>query len=308
VACLVAALTTLCPGAKAESISLPELNAIHVIGIFSKLGDEAEIKKVGFTVFGNRHTKLNIADWQINKLVTTEAANALSGQFQVKIPAFDTPVRKDDKESIFHNLIGPGESPFLAMPQSGLDAYLVFVPSSEDFPYPSNQSVEGLGMVHDPRSSSDQPGTHPAEFDGTIFAQRHPTAAVVYAIYNIFLVDAKSGRVIALQQAEIPTRYHQTLGQMLWYGVPYSPIRYPHPHEYVASGIWADTAEDLTEPQQQAMKTKLTSLIKSSVGYSLSLMGLTSVQVDNGQTSAQPGVNVPASAPASPPTGATPPG
>jgi hypothetical protein len=280
----VAAMTLLLlgSGAAAARVAPSELAALHVIGVVSRLGEEAEIKKVGFTAFSNKSTALRIADWRMDALVTSEAASALSSQFILKISPNDSSMIKDVKRELLHRL-GPWDRRFVAMPESGLDAYLVFLPASLDFPYPSNQSVEGLGMLHDPHASSDKPGDQPEQFDGTAFAPSRPTAAIVYAVYDIYLVEAKSGRIIAVQEAEIPTRYHQTLAQRLWNGTPYAPIHYPHPHDYVASGIWSDTADALTDAQKQAMRDSLTSLIKTSVAYSLGLMGLTA-----GQTGAPP--------------------
>lgn len=189
----------------------------------------------------------------------------------------------------FHNfLFGPGESPFAAIPDSGLDAYLVFLPSSLAFPYPSNQSVQGLGMTHAPHMGSDAPGTRPGQFDGTIFASNNRTAAVVYAIYNIFLVDAKTGRVMAMHEGQIPKRYHQTFAQMLWYGAPASPVRYPHPHEYVPDGLWSNTADTLTDAQKQILRDKLTSLFKASIPYSLTEMGLAETSASGASPTATP--------------------
>jgi hypothetical protein len=252
------------------------LDSIHILGVFSQFGDQAEIKKVGVTVFGNKLTYLPIADWNINELVITEVDHALAGRYIIQVAPLGMSIYKADKKPDLRGFFKPRESPFLALP--GLDAYLVFQPATEAFPYPSNQSVSGLGMLHDHRANSDIPGTEPTSAFG--FDLRTHKSGVVYAIYDIYLVDAKSGDIIALQEAMIPTQYKQTLGQVFLYGQPYEPVRYPHPHQFVHDDIWSDTADALTDTQKKMFRDILTDLIKQSVSYSLGAMGLTDTRRD----------------------------
>jgi hypothetical protein len=271
-ACLLVAVTALGGKARAETPPL-DYAAIHVIGVVSQLDDEANIQKTGSTIFGDRLTKLPIADWRMNELVAGEVVKALADRFTIKVLSPGAPVLKHGDESPLQRLFRGEADPFVAMPESGVDAYLAFLPGFQALPYPAAEQVEGLGMVHDPRASSDAPGAQPGQFDGTAFGG-HPGSAVVFAVYDIYLVDAKTGHVLAVQRSETPVRYHQTLAQVLLNGATFEPVPFPRPHEYVPTGLWSNNGESLTDVQKAELREKLSALLKQSVSYSIAEMGL----------------------------------
>jgi len=272
-ACLLVAVTALGGTARAGTSPSFDYGGIHIIGVVSQLDDEADLEKTGAMIIGDHLAKLPIADWRLNALVETEVSNALSDRFTIKVLSPPGSVLKHPKDNPLQRLMRFEKDPFIALPDSGVDAYIAVLPGFEALPYPNKEVVEGLGMVHDPRAGPEAPDAPQAEFEGTIFAG-HRTSAVVYAVYDLYLVDAKTGHVIAAQRSELPPPEKPPPESTLFRMAPFEPVQYPRPHEYVPAGLWADTPESLTAPQKAELREKLSALLKQSVSYSIAEMGL----------------------------------
>jgi hypothetical protein len=235
----------------------PDLANVHSIGVISAVGDRAEITYIGALVFMNRLTYLPISDWRLDDLAAAEAGKALSDRFAVKPISADPAIFANVHESLFKSEAKSLEGAMHLLPPSDVDAYLVILPTTEPLPYPSNQSISGAGVYRT------WPGVGGADF------QLHVGEAIVHLTYVVYLVDAKTGHVIAGHLGVAPGKEKRSLtAKLLLVGTLFSPHRYTH------DASWPTTATALTTAQTATLRDALIDLIKSSVGYTVGQMSL----------------------------------
>jgi len=236
---------------------LPGLATIHSIGVISALGDRAEIDYVGAMVFGNRLTYLPISDWRLDELAGVEAAKVLADRFSVKQISADPPMFANVHASMFKSEAKSLGEAMRPLTPSDVDAYLVILPTTEPLPYPSNQSISGIGVYRQ------WPGIGGADFS------LHTGEAIVHLTYVVYLMDAKTGRTIGGRPGATPATEKQSLTAKLLLVRPLSS-----PHAYTRDDSWPTTATALTEAQTATLHDDLVDLVKTSVGYTVGQMGL----------------------------------
>jgi hypothetical protein len=240
---------------------------IHVIGVISSLGPQAEIKNIGATVFGNKLTHLPIADWGLDDLAVGEMEAELGARFTVRSTPIDLSSLRSVHADLFRSQGKYLEEALRALPPSDVDAYLVLLPDDESLPYPSNQWIFGAGAYRQKRGE----GHHIGE-------------GVVYLVYNIYLINAKTDRIMIEQRAGPVFDEKPSISDEL--------VLLPHalfcPHFYTDDADWPETAEQLTDGQKQTLRYDLTELIKDSLPQVLAKMKLTDDASSKADTDAEP--------------------
>ena len=129
--------------------SARDLPPIKTVGIVSDVGDKIRLQHIGFMVFSNKLTVGEFPDWQMDAHIKSAIESALKDRYEFR--AVDFP-----KGGIAPDLGGfqfSGPSPEKNMrehakPADGqpVDAYVVVWPHRREV-YPTNQQVEGLGLL-----------------------------------------------------------------------------------------------------------------------------------------------------------------
>ncbi len=231
----------------------PSLSNIHVIGVTSSLGTQAEIKTIGITAFGNKLTYLPIVDWGLDDLAVREIEGALGARFTVKSTPIDPSLLARVHSSLFKSQAKSLEEAMHAAPPNDVDAYLVLLPDEQFLPYPSNQSIFGAGAY---RQNWGQ-GHHTGE-------------GIVYLAYSLYLIDAKTGRTMMGQTAGPIFEEKRSFSDELLV-MPHSLLC---PHFYTNDADWPETAEQLSDGQKQTLRYDLASLIIGSLPQILGKMKL----------------------------------
>jgi len=231
---------------------------VHSIGISSNLGDVAEITHIGATAFGNKWSQLSISDWQLNALVVEQATQALEKEFTVRATPLDSNLIAQAKKGLFKSDEGALSDVVRDLPPSDLDAYLIFLPTDEKFAYSSNSFLSGLGVFWRwPGFAGADPASHRGE-------------AIIYIGYSIYLVDAKTHRVLDVILGRSLDEEKLSLADRLLTNA--HPIYSPHLHTGLTD--WPTTADALTDDQKAELKADLILLIKQSVAHTLAAEGL----------------------------------
>ena len=127
-----------------------ERPSIKSVGIISDLGDMIHVQHIGFMAFSNSLVDVDLSDWQIDNFITADLEAALKDHYDLHGVSFDKGSIRPDLEGLFWT--GPSPRKNVrdhASPADGqpIDAYLVVWPFKRDLAYPSNQHVEGLGLL-----------------------------------------------------------------------------------------------------------------------------------------------------------------
>lgn len=252
---LIALIATVSARTAAARAARPaDLAAIHTMGVVSNLGDEAEIKVIGVTVFGNRLSRLSIADWGLNDLATARVVKHLSGRFAVKpVVAGDAGLANVHDSAFKSEGAALGEA-IRALPPSDIDAYLVIQPESETLAYPSNQAVSGVGLYG------------PIRRGGVFDTSPHPM--MVHVIFAAYVLEAKSGRLIARAFGETASSDRPP-------GFSLAMDSYhPYPHAEIAEGGWSAKDGSPGEADLAALRDACVGLLEDSLDYTLDKIGL----------------------------------
>ena len=188
---------------------------------------------------------LEIENWNLDQLASTEAANAIGSSAKVirpKYEIFGEVFDLMDKERMFGFYEGDKIDKIVGAklkesPSGNFDTYLVLVPYSRD------QYVRGLGAWHEQSLILKNPSE-------------------THATYEAVLIDASTGGVIASRVAEMEE--------------PGRPGHHQPPSVNQDQGDWADTVNSMSDAQKQKLHEVLTSLIKASVPYTLRKLGFAS--------------------------------
>jgi hypothetical protein len=127
------------------------LAAIRTIGVVSALGDQLQLKTIGFTVFGNDVNTMPIDSWRIDERVVAQAAAVLAPRFEATRAAYRPGAFTPDNVAIGEPKLFSGrrtvaEALRQELGARGLDAYLVVLPDAAQFGL-TNQQTSGLGIV-----------------------------------------------------------------------------------------------------------------------------------------------------------------
>jgi len=237
---LLIGLSSLLAGVESPTLAATPFRAetVHVVGVYSRPLDSIEVKSLGVFALGDSSIQVNGAEWGIDQVVEAEAESALSGSFVLKPTDLNPVALADVHDSLFGGVAPSLGKAVRALPPAGIDAYLIFLPDVEVLQYPLNgRSRVGLGVIKG-------------------FARRDLPAAI-HLNYTVYLVDAKTGEVIAQEQGT-----HDKHGQFMSSYVPMELTDTSWP------GKWADA----TDEQRSALQAKLMSMFKDSLGYTLRKM------------------------------------
>jgi len=238
----------------------PALADVHTLGVSSDLGDVAEVKRSGPTIFNYKITQLPIADWALNDLAVRQVEAALAGRYTVR------PTQIDDKRFQWTAGNWNIRQAVQALPPADVDAYLILLPTNEFLPYPSKMYFWGPG-VFSGRTNVMYSPNWPNHGD-----------AVVHMTYSIYLVRAKTGEIIAQSDGKfLSTEKGPSLGAAMLMGAP-QPI--VGPHLDTGDNTWPMTADALSEAQKQVVRHDLETLIQASIPYTLADMGLAAPRAD----------------------------
>ena len=133
-----ALLLSACAGMGA--VPSEKVQGIKRVGIISAIGDQFEIRKIGFMVFGNDLVSVPI-EWGIDDLVIARARALLSRRFEVRPITY--------QRSVFASLSGDralSDALRASASAQGVDAYVVVTKAVSQFGT-SNQYVAGIGVV-----------------------------------------------------------------------------------------------------------------------------------------------------------------
>jgi hypothetical protein len=144
-------------------VPIEKAQGIRRIGIISAVGDKFDVRKIGFTVFGNDLATVPVA-WGIDDLIISRARAILSKRFEVRPVSY--------QRAAFANSRGWGQSLADTVRSSasseGVDAYVVIMGNVSQYGS-SNQYLAGLGVVT----------------AGVIGSE-----SIVHALYSVTVIDA----------------------------------------------------------------------------------------------------------------------
>ena len=156
---------------------------IRTIGIAAALGDEFSFVSYGMTIMSNDRRKTFVPEWHWDRLALQKMQTGLSGKFSVSTV-------ETDKESLLRVAKTPYETlaqqAFTAItkPMQPPDAYLVILRGNER-DLSGSRTVDGIGAFREDR------------------VIRYVPQYAVYAIFDLLLIDAKSGRLLAASEGRI---------------------------------------------------------------------------------------------------------
>lgn len=127
-----------------------DLPPIKTVGIVSDLGDKIRLQHIGFMVFSNKLTEGEFPDWRMDAHIAGVLEAGLKERFELRAVDFPKGKIAPDLEdiSLFEGSSPEDNMRANAKPANGEppDAYLVVWPSRRQV-YPTNQFVEGLGLL-----------------------------------------------------------------------------------------------------------------------------------------------------------------
>jgi hypothetical protein len=134
----------------ASAVAARDLPPIKTVGVVSDVGDKIRLQHIGFMVFSNKLTPVDVPEWGMDAHITGVIESALRERFA--IAAVDFPRGEIAPDLGGFALFG-GPSPkdnmrAKAKPAGAepIDAYIVVWPNRRNV-YPTNQQVEGIGLL-----------------------------------------------------------------------------------------------------------------------------------------------------------------
>ncbi len=121
---------------------------IKTVGIVADVGDKVALQHIGFMVFSNARNVQDVPDWAIDAHIAASLSEGLKGRYELR--PVDYP-RGEIAPELGRFLDDPDPEDNMrakARPKDGepIDAYLVVWPSRSEL-YPTNQMVEGIGLL-----------------------------------------------------------------------------------------------------------------------------------------------------------------
>jgi len=243
------------PSSVWAAVATDKFAGIHKIGVSSNLGDQAEILRIGATVFGNSQTFLPISDWNLDAVASDEIIQSLKGRYDVTSTPFTESDIAKIKVSFFSGI--SFKDAVLAQPPRNLDAYLI-LRATKGLVNPAGYlTISGLGTV---RQWSGIGGPD---------REHHFGEDIVHFTYAAYLVNAKTGEMIAAGVGWAPKEKRTFADALLIVPSPMSS-----PHTYTGDASWPMTAGELTDVQKKVLHDDLVGLIKTSLPDTLKNMGL----------------------------------
>ncbi len=212
---------------------------------------------IGATAFGNQWSQFPISDWHLNELVVQQAIKALEKNFTVRATPIDPELIAKDKKGFLKSDESAVSDVVRDLPPSDVDAYMIFLPYNEQTNSSYNMA-SGFGVFWRwPGFSGYDPASHRGE-------------AIIYASYAIYIIDAKTHRVLDFILDRPIIEEKVSLADSLLTNA--RPLHMPHVHTGLTE--WPTTAQALTDDQKAELKTDLSALIVQSVGHTLAAAGL----------------------------------
>ena len=223
------------------------VNDFKTIYVGSMIGDQAEMDSLGITVFNNKSSSIVVTDTPPSKLVVLAAREYLSGKHQTvefKPPAIWA---KKLKISGFNTVPGSLSADIVELPDPKPDAYLVFA-SDPRYVDNAHQTLGDLGVYSSPNGYK---------------------LYLAYVNFTVFLIDAKSGRIVKYEEGRISKPGGLQLDDRLL-GMKVA-VRWPETP--ILSSNWPKTLDGLNDDQRLELGNDVRKLIAESVPFTLHLMG-----------------------------------
>jgi hypothetical protein len=132
-----------------NSAPAKDLPPIKTVGIVSDVGDKMHFQHIGFMVFSNAHTAIDVPDWKTDAYITGLIEAALKDRYTLSVVDFSRGAIAPDLEPSLFSSPSPEDNVRAnAKPANGqpIDAYVVVWPRRNEV-YPTNQQVEGIGIL-----------------------------------------------------------------------------------------------------------------------------------------------------------------
>lgn len=233
-----------CALVKSQTVTQEKLANVKSIGIISALGDEVQFRdaKVSKLLFGGS-ISVEPAGWDVDSHVIQHVAEQVSGSFQVVPVTYDKQAFAPKKLALIATNPPDVKGAVRALPPNpALDAYLVITKLVRENPY--HLPVEMLGVER-----------------GDVWEQ-------VYARFEIYLVDARTGDWIGFHHSELDCADIQpksvdrtpTRVRAKWLG----DLAYKYP----------SLASEYTPAQKAELKAELMGLLDRGLNHTLEQMYL----------------------------------
>jgi hypothetical protein len=162
------------------SASTADYQKIHTVAVISALGAHMTLRNYHFV--GPKDHELDIADWQIDDDIVARIKQYLGGRFEFKSVAYDRAALAAIPNGKWDGLDSKFPAFLRSLPSDSVDAYIVVRPDLGT----QAPGVEGLGLEN-----------------GGAFGDMTP---VVWANYEIDIVDARTAKVIASAYSQLRLR------------------------------------------------------------------------------------------------------
>ncbi|WP_374467988.1 hypothetical protein [Ferrovibrio sp.] len=186
----LAATAILVAGCITTRVPPEKLEGIKTVAVVTDFDDEIHQFFYGLLAFDTEHFTANVSDWNTNDYVFTKLGEHLGTRYRiVRGGKIDRSAYQINKWT--DNAADRGEKSFATIRDKNpeADAYLLFIPDTKvNIAATVSWPVDSLGLM---RAS---------------LAMRMPWAKyhqyAVYAAYDLFLIDARSGKLIAFRSGE----------------------------------------------------------------------------------------------------------
>ena len=234
-----------------------DLADIHRIALVAPVLDKVIVQRMGLgaSLFGRGYSETLVPDWKLADVALEAARGAVGGRFTMSRADFGAsdpfaaadPQPADDASRLLERTVR-------AMPDHPeVDAYLVLWPSEEPFPGTST-FLYAAGVDRVPAIGKPRPESHYGE-------------ASIHLYYGAYLVRALDGRVIAAATGEQP---HEKATFKTFFSTGVEVF----PRAWSGRMSWSAKADSMTEDEQRVLRETLADLIRKSLPYTLSRMGL----------------------------------
>ncbi|WP_341898382.1 hypothetical protein [Ferrovibrio terrae] len=243
----VAALTAACTNLTVPAEKLNEIKSLAVVPV---LDDEFHLYFYGLTILDNQHETADVADWKLNEFLGQKARELLTPRYKV-VPGGEIDRAAALAANRFtDDAASHGERAYAALKHKDpqVDAYLFLIREKDwDLEVNRNSGVQNVGLQR--RS----------------IAMRMPWAKYsqynIYTVYRAYLVDGRSGKLIAQRPA--------------WITPPDGSSGRATPLVQIPEGdSWPRTLPAIMQEHRSLLETKTKELLVSSLTFTLRGLGL----------------------------------
>jgi hypothetical protein len=227
--------------AAARTTTAEKLARVHTIGVISTVGQRFTMQLVGLTVFGNKGGQLRVEDWRVDEHIEERVATTLGDRLAFKLVAFDPAAFTAPRRPQLFTSFSPGKA-VRALPDQGVEVYIVLAAETrQDARFGTRQYFDGLGLFRYANPFEEGPKD------------------VLHANYAIWVVEAKTGKVLTYNPALIPS------------------VRFGHepPAKALEVDLWADKPESMPADRKAELRNLAEALIDQSLDATLTEMHLT---------------------------------